>query len=376
MKFICEQEKLRNAIDIAINGVNKRSSIPAQKGFKITADLEDGLTIQSVNINMGISTKLQCDIEEEGEIIVMADIFSNMIRKLSRGLIRINTDDKGILHIENDISEFDIQYISTENFNYIDPIVNKECELVFDKDEFTDLISSTLFSASNEENKGSLQGCLFNANEGSIEVVALDGFRMAFAKKEIEENNQVEVIIIGTTLRKILNIIRKSNDEGNIRFVVGDRLVMVYTPEATITARTLEGGFADYHRFFPKEIDSRMILNKEKLEEAIERAIIVGGDDRNKIVSLQKQGSLLTIHCSSNEGRAKEELFIEDQEGDDIETSMNSRFLLDVLKAHDQEDVVFNFSSLENNLSSCLITFLEPDEEAYKYLILPVRGHN
>lgn len=376
MKFICEQQKLRRAIDIAISGVNRRSTIPAQKGFKLTADLETGLTIQSVNINMGISTQVHCDVEAEGEIIVMADIFANMIRKLSQGTVRIFTNDSGILHIENDMSKFELNYLSTENFNYIDPIVNKDCEILFQKDEFTDLLSSTLFSASTEDSKGVLQGCLFKVKDGRVEVVSLDGYRLALAQRETDTEDEVQVNVIGTTLREVLNIIRRSNDEGDIRFVVGDRLVMIHTPEAVVTARTLEGGFVEYDRFFPDNINSRMALNREKIEEAIERAIIVSGDERNKIVSFSKKGSLLTLQCSSTEGRSQEELFIDEQEGEDIDMSLNSRYVLDVLKAHDQEDVVFNFAKLGNNPNVCLVTFLEPSEEAYKYIILPIRTNH
>lgn len=376
MKVYCEQEQLRNAIDIAISGVNKRSTIPAQKGFKLIADRHNGLTVQSVNINMGISTRFDCQVDVEGEIVVEADMFANIIRKLSRGRLLLNTTDNGKIHIENDITYFDIGFISTENFNFIEPIVNKDCEIEFEKQDFIDLISATIFSASTEENKGPLQGCLFKAKDGAVEVVALDGFRMAFAKKDINSNDNMEVIVIGSTLREILNILRRSKDEGKVRFMVGDRLVMVVTPDAIITARILEGGFADYNRFFPENINSRMVLNKIKIEEAIDRAITIGGSEKNKIVTLKKVGNNLTVLCSMNEKKSREELIIDTESGDDIETSLNARYLLDVMKAHEEEDIVFNFSSLDNNLSLCLINFLEPSEDAYKYVILPVRGNN
>lgn len=55
------------------------------------------------------------------------------------------------------------------------------------------------------------------------------------------------------------------------------------------------------------------------------------------------------------------------KEGDDIEIGFNSKYLLEGLKAMDDDDIIFN---LNTNVTPCIIESLDGK---YTYLILPVR---
>ena len=63
----------------------------------------------------------------------------------------------------------------------------------------------------------------------------------------------------------------------------------------------------------------------------------------------------------------KEEIIVE-KTGNDLEIGFNSKFVLDVLKVIDDEQISLNFKS---GVSPCVVKPVEGD--SYEYLILPVR---
>ncbi len=63
----------------------------------------------------------------------------------------------------------------------------------------------------------------------------------------------------------------------------------------------------------------------------------------------------------------KEEVFIE-KEGIDLDIGFNSKYILDVLKAVNDESISMEFNT---SVSPCLIKPLEG--RAFEYLVLPVR---
>ena len=75
----------------------------------------------------------------------------------------------------------------------------------------------------------------------------------------------------------------------------------------------------------------------------------------------------MTITSRSEEGNVKEEIIVE-KNGNDLEIGFNSKFVLDVLKVIDDEQISLNFKS---GVSPCVVKPVEGD--SYEYLILPVR---
>ena len=78
----------------------------------------------------------------------------------------------------------------------------------------------------------------------------------------------------------------------------------------------------------------------------------------------------MTITSRSEEGNVKEEIGIE-KEGENLDIGFNSKYVIDVLKAIDDEEIMMNF---KNGISPCVITPVEGEE--YEYLVLPVRIPN
>ena len=79
------------------------------------------------------------------------------------------------------------------------------------------------------------------------------------------------------------------------------------------------------------------------------------------------KNNLLTITSRSEEGNVREEIIME-KEGGDLEIGFNSKFVIDVLKVIDDDEIAMHFLT---GTSPCMVKPVNGD--AYEYLILPVR---
>lgn len=82
MKFSCEKVLLQSAINTASRAVASKSSIPALEGILLQAGAQ--LTISGYNMNTGIRTTLEASITEEGELVLPARLFGDIIRHTRR----------------------------------------------------------------------------------------------------------------------------------------------------------------------------------------------------------------------------------------------------------------------------------------------------
>ena len=90
-------------------------------------------------------------------------------------------------------------------------------------------------------------------------------------------------------------------------------------------------------------------------------------DGNNNLVKLEVQDEALIITSNSQLGKVREEVGINLQ-GEKIQIAFNSRYLIDVLKNFEEDEVVMEMTS---SVSPCIIKAKEADN--YKYLVLPVR---
>ena len=72
------------------------------------------------------------------------------------------------------------------------------------------MIKKTSFAASIDESRGVITGVLIEMKEESLNMVALDGFRMAVAREKIRNAKKKDIIIPAKILNEISKILSES----------------------------------------------------------------------------------------------------------------------------------------------------------------------
>ena len=368
MKFICEKEKLLKGINSVINGVASKTTMPILEGILIqTNDKEIKLT--SYDLEIGIEYIIESDVEEQGSTVVNATMFTEIIRKLPDTDISISINENNLLEIECEGSLYKLATMNPDEFPEL-PKINIDNSIEIEQNLLKNMIRKTIFAVSNEENKPIFTGCLFEVKENKLNVVAVDGYRLALKTNILNSvANDFHAVIPGKTLNEINKIILDSFD--TVKIGISKNQALFEMENCKIVTRLLDGEFLNYNNAIPTNWETRIRVNKNNIQNCFERIILISSSSIEKEkkypVKISIEIGKVVISCTNQTGDAKEEIYVT-TEGKNLEIGFNPRYFLDALKVIEDEEVYIDFGT---NISPCIIRPVENDE--YKYMILPIR---
>lgn len=375
MKFICEQKTLSKALTIVSKAVSTRSTMPILKGILLTAYPDGRLKLSASDTDITIQDTIAVTVEEPGSMVVMAKLFSDIVRKLPASDVVITSSDNGDeetgnneVNISSMNSEFHIIGMNAEEFPVISNI-NEETESInIDKKVVRSMIEKTAFAASADEARGIITGVLVELSAGSINMVAIDGYRMAINRRTSPDIGTHEFVISSKILLELARIISEvENDEDNGVLYLDDRKATFRFGNIRVELKLMNGKFIAYQNILPKNSRITAVVNREQLQESIERASLLTTAGKNNLIRMNVRDTVMTISSFSEEGKVEEEV-IANKQGEDLMIGFNAHYLLDVLKSVEDEEVKLLFNS---PVDPCLIVPMDGDE--YEYLVLPVR---
>ncbi|MBR0598420.1 DNA polymerase III subunit beta [Sinanaerobacter chloroacetimidivorans] len=366
MKFTCNQQSLSKALNTVSKAVTSRTTIPILKGILLEASNDNTLTLSASDLDLSIEKKIEVSVEEEGSVVVSARLFSDIIRKLPNEDIEIEELENNNIIIRCLSSEFMIVGLPAEEFPNIGEI-NEEQKISLEKELLKEMIKKTSFAASIDESKGIIVGVLIEMEEDSLNMVALDGFRMAVTRENMKNEENRKIIISARILNEINKIISETEEQKEISVILDEKKAVFLLEDTRIVLRLLEGDFIKYKDILPKENKVKVKVSRTDLLNSIERASLLAKEGKNNLIKLSIFRDKVIITSRSEEGNVKEEVFIE-KDGTDLDIGFNSKYILDVLKVVTDSQVVMEFNT---SVSPCLIKPVEGN--AYEYLVLPVR---
>ena len=372
MKFSCSQQTLAKSLNIVSKAVTSRTTIPILKGILLRVNEDGTLTMSASDLDLGIEKTFEVDNSEKGEIVVQAKLFGDIIRKLPNDIITVE-DEEGNVIIRCSNSEFNIVGWPSDEFPKLNSKEEHESKILFEKEILKDMIRKTSFSASIDESRGVITGILVEIKEKTLNMVALDGFRMAISRQAIRNDREENIIIPAKTFNEIAKIISETendDEKGTVDLYISDKRAVFIIEDTKVFLRLLEGEFVRYEDILPKDSQTSVVLNKNDFLDSIERASLLAKIGKNNLIKLNISNNNIEITSKSEEGKVKEDVIVF-KEGNDLVIGFNSKYLIDALKVIDDEEIKLLFNS---SISPCLIKPLTGDE--YEYLVLPVRITN
>jgi len=365
MKFSCEKSLLLSAIVAASRAVSAKSSIPALEGLLIEAG--DRLMLTGYDLEIGIQTGLDAEISEKGSIVLNARIFSEIVRKLPDEPVLVSADDKMMVSISCGMSNFQILGTAAEDFPEL-PRVERLKSFRISRRSLREMINMTVFAVSTNENKPVHTGSLFEVSQNRLTMVAVDGYRMALCREDVqrEENSEpLSFVVPGKALREAEKV--AGDDESEVMLFLGGMHILFDFGDTVLISRLLEGEFLNYKSAIQKDCKARIKADVKSLIESVERVSLVISEKLKNPVRCVFENNVVKLSCTAAIGRSYDECETEGN-GQQIEIGFNNRYLLDALKAVPDDEVNIELIS---GVSPCNILPLEGDR--YLYMVLPVR---
>lgn len=364
MKFISAKDELLNAVNIVQKAVSNKSSLPILEGILLKV-IDSTIFLMGTDMEIGIKTKLKGQVIEHGSIVISAKLLSELVRKLPNDDVIVELQDNEVLNIRCDRSEFNIQGQSGEDFPQL-PEVHSENEITMEKELIKSMIRETIFSVAKNENIPILTGELIEIKEGSIKLVALDGYRLALRQAKISDDQSINEVIPQRALSELYRISALSSEE-NIHLSYADSQILFRLGETYIVSRLLDGEFMNYNQIIPQTYQSRVKVDVASLLSSCERASLIVRDGKNNLIKMDFSDNLLEIKSNSEIGTVNEQISVE-LEGEPIKIAFNSTYIIDVLKIIGDEEVFLEFTT---SVSPCVVKPIQGNN--YIYLVLPVR---
>ena len=368
MKIVCYKDKIIKALNSVVKGVASKTTMPILEGILIQTN-DNEIKLTTYDLEIGIEYIMECEIKEQGSTVVNAIMFSEIIRKLPDTEIYISLNDKNLLEIECEGSLYKLATMNPEEFPEL-PKIEIENSIEVDQNVLKNMIRKTIFAVSSEENRPIFTGCLFEIENNKLNLVAVDGFRLALRSIYLnKQTNNFSAVIPGKTLNEVNKIISDSFEP--VKIGVSKNQALFEMDNCKIVTRILDGEFLNYKNVIPSNWETRIRVNKNSIQNSFERISLISASaiekEKKYPVKVQVDIGKVIISCTNQTGDAREELFVS-TEGKNLEAGFNPKYFLDSLKAVEDEEVFIEFGT---SISPCLIKSVENND--YTYMILPIR---
>ena len=362
MKFVCDGLSLSEAVMKVSKACAVRSTAPVMECITISADNDEVVFLASDG-ELSIQKTVKAEVFESGEICVPGKLFSDFVSKLTGEEISINTSDKG-MEIRYRDSGTSMQTIRAEEFPKIDLEIG-ENYFEMKQSDLKKIIGETAFCCAQDDSRPILKGCLMTFGD-KLEMVALDGYRLALSEAQIAaKSGENKIVCPARTLTEISRML--SDEEEEITLFTKGGMFMVSCEGTVIVSRLYNGEFIDKNKVIPSSFSTSVTLKKNELIASVERAAILIRGDKNNLVTLSVGQNMVKVVSSSEIGNVAESVKAQVQ-GMEFTISMNAKFLLDALKALEEEEVELSFNGA---ISPFIVQ--NKEEKHSLYLILPVR---
>jgi DNA polymerase-3 subunit beta len=170
---------------------------------------------------------------------------------------------------------------------------------------------------------------------------------------------------------KILNELARllvSEETQNVTLSWHKNQVGIAFDNVYINSRLIEGQFPDYKKVIPPSYTTHVKINTDQFLDAVERVSLLARDGEYNVIRFDLNKDQVNITSNNPDiGKAYESVSAE-IEGNDLEIAFNAKYISDILKNIDSEEIVF---ALNTSLSPASIK--PANDENYTYIITPVR---
>lgn len=379
MKLTILRSELNDAIQQVSKAVSSRTTIPILSGIKIDSTYS-GVTLTASDTDISIQSFIPIEnaeksivtVHKTGSVVLPAKFFVEIIKKLPKEEIQIEVGERFHTLIRSGTTEIQLVGLDPEEFPVL-PTIMEDQVLSIPGDLLREMIRQTVFAVTTNESSPILTGVLWSLQDGVFKFVATDRHRLAarIAAVSTTDVRFSNVVISGKTLSELSKII--PDQSTLVEIVVADNQVLFKLGNVLFFTRILEGTYPDTSKIIPQVFKTELVLNTKWFSDAIDRAYLLSREEKTNIVRLAttEDGGIEISSSSSELGRVTEQITVIEKRGDDLRITFNSKFMLEVLKVVDSEELFIGFNGA---MSPIIIKPREHDKGLH--LILPYRTTN
>ncbi|MER6212623.1 DNA polymerase III subunit beta [Streptomyces sp. NPDC048387] len=373
MKIRVERDVLAEAVAWAARSLPARPPVPVLAGLLLKAD-DGSLSLSGFDYEVSARVSVEADVEEEGTVLVSGRLLADICRALPNRPVEISTDGVRATVVCGS-SRFTLHTLPVEEYPALPQMPTATGTVP--GEVFASAAAQVAIAAGRDDTLPVLTGVRIEIEGDRVTLASTDRYRFAVREFLWKPENPDASAVALVPAKTLLDTAKSLTSGDTVTLALsssgqGEGLIGFEGAGRRTTTRLLEGDLPKYRTLFPTEFNSVAVIETAPFVEAVKRVALVA--ERNTPVRLSFEQGVLILEAGSSDDAQAVERVDATLEGDDISIAFNPTFLLDGLSAIDSPAAQLSFTtSTKPALLSGRPAVDAEADEAYKYLIMPVR---
>jgi DNA polymerase-3 subunit beta len=373
VKIRVERDVLAEAVAWAARSLPARPPAPVLAGLLLKSE-EGQLSLSSFDYEVSARVSVDAEVEEEGTVLVSGRLLADICRALPNRPVEISTDGVRATVVCGS-SRFTLHTLPVEEYPALPQMPGAPGTVP--GEVFASAAAQVAIAAGRDDTLPVLTGVRIEIEGDTVTLASTDRYRFAVREFLWKPENPEASAVALVPAKTLLDTAKALTSGDSVILALsgsgaGEGLIGFEGAGRRTTTRLLEGDLPKYRSLFPTEFNSIAVIETAPFVEAVKRVALVA--ERNTPVRLSFEQGVLILEAGSSDDAQAVERVDANLEGDDVSIAFNPTFLLDGLSAIDSPVAQLSFTtSTKPALLSGKPALDAEADEAYKYLIMPVR---
>ena len=329
---------------------------------------------------LSVYSCLDCEINEPGVCFVPARLFSDLVKELPEGQVKLERQGNYLVITAGHTDEFTMKLPVIDEAVWIDPPAY-QCRITADLPaaKVAYMIDQVQFCIVPESprNYGTV-GFLHKPSDNTCRLVGTDGFRLSYC--EVETSLPQGFLDNGVCLSKrTMTELHRMCGEGfeNIQLSITDdeNTMVAEVPGYRIFVRLSSVKYPNYMGVLPQRKLSGVVVSRSHFQNVTKRVLLAA--DKSRALQLSFSDSSLTLNSKtmgSSEGR--ETVPLVDYHGPHYDIAVNGKFLTDIFSTTESKELALHFNQESNEDPIVIVPKNEPAECRSKHVLVPIKQND
>ena len=365
MRVKTDKDNLLNSLLLVGRAVSNRAATQSLGGILLARE-DGGLRLRATDMEMGLATGLDAELEGTGAVLLPGRLLVEVIRSLGQGDVELETRDaERDVEIRSGGSNFHLRTLGAEDFpRFPDP----EGEgMTIPAAALTATVDLVARAASRDDMRPVLTGVLVTATGKELSMVATDSYRLSVKRTELDReiSGSLDANVPARALRELSRIVAAEGAD-EVTVWLQRNQALFRAGGVMVNTRLIEGQFPNYRQLLPDSFEHDVRLGRGEFLEVTRRVSQLA--QRNAPLRLSFSPGELTITAQTPEvGDARETMPVA-FEGEPLEIGFNPEFLKDGIESVGGDELLLRL------ISPLRPGLLQPvDDDDFSYLVMPIR---
>jgi DNA polymerase III subunit beta len=340
MHLSCLQENLRRGLARVGRSVASKSTLPVLSHVLLATDT-GRLKLAATNLELGMTTWIGAKVTTEGAITVPARLLIDIINSLPNQVIDLSLDPiRQTLHLRCADAAIAIKGIEANEFPTIPAIQPDATTAIVPANLLREGIDQVAFAAAIDDTRPILTGVALHISGQHLSLISSDGFRLAQRTICLPQSipSPINGIIPARALIELARNISESTADVQVSLTPTGGQITFQTDNFELVSRLIEGKYPDVHRIIPQQFQTRAVLDRQQIVQAMKLASYIATAATNVVTLRLEPGAehtlgKLTITATAAEVGEHQAVHEGTIVGDGGQILLNIGYVVDALQA-------------------------------------------